>query len=121
MESPNGVKIPDNWLIDTGINTYWPNKEGIWANDDTKPILRFVAVYENLIEIPEAKQQLNECNEQFVNDFASELLGFFKPVMQQVREGKKPSTPEMSEAEREKASAIYQTWVNDWALEILRC
>jgi len=119
MESPKGVKIPDNWLIDTGVTTYWPHKEGIFVNDEIKWALLFAAVYMNLIDLPEAMNQLTLCNDQFLNDFASELLNFFKPVMRDATDGKKRTAegaPLTSAAEIEKMTAIYLPWVKDWAL-----
>ena len=116
MDSPKNIKIPEHWLIDTGITTYWPHKEGIWVDKGTESILRLVAVYHNLMDIPEAKSQLTQCNDQFVNDFASELLGLFNPVMVKARVGKTPSTPQLSEAENEKIVSIYKQWVDTWAL-----
>ncbi len=116
MDSPRNIKIPDHWLIDTGVTTYWPHKEGIWLNKDTEPILRLVAVYHNLMDIPEAKSQLTQCNDQFVNDFASELLSLFKPVMADARAGKKTSTPQLSDPENEKIVSIYRQWVDTRAL-----
>ena len=58
MDSPENIKIPEHWFIDTGVTTYWPHKEGIWVDKGTEPILRLVAVYHNLMDIPETQNQL---------------------------------------------------------------
>lgn len=113
---PKNIKIPSHWLIDTRVTTYWPHKEGIWVDKETEPALRFVAVYLNLMEIPDAKSQLTQCNDQFVNGYASELLSLLNPVIARVRAGKASSTPHVSEAENEKIVSIYRQWVDTWAL-----
>ena len=102
MDSPRNVKIPDHWLIDTGVATYWPHKEGVWVDNETEPLLRLAAVYNNLLDIPEAISQLAQCDDQIVDDFARELLSSFNPVMTEARAGKKPSTPQLSETDNEK-------------------
>jgi hypothetical protein len=116
MDNHKNIGIPQHWMIDTGVTTYWPYPEGIWVNKDTEPILRLVAVYHNLMDIPEAKDQLTQCNDQFVNEFASDLLSLFKPVMADVRAGKKTNTPQLSEPDNEKIISIYKQWVDTWAL-----
>lgn len=116
MDSPKNIKIPEPWLIDDGIETYWPYAEGIWVSKETEPILRLVAVHHTLMDIPEVKSQLIQCNDQFISEFADEIRSLFKPVMQEARAGKPTNTPQMSEVEIENIYAIYRTWVNDWAL-----
>lgn len=116
MDSPKNIKIPKHWLINTGRTTYWPHKEGIWVDKETEPILRLVAVHLNLMDILAAKDQLTQCNDQFVNDFASELLSLFKPVMADARAGRKATTPVVTEADNDKIIAIYRPWVDAWAL-----
>lgn len=113
------VKIPEHWLIDTGVTTYWPHAEGIWVNKDTEPILRFAVVYLGLMDIPEARNELTVCNERFINTHAKILLSFFRPIMQKARQGEKPTTanaPLTTESEEQKAKAIYKPWVDTWAL-----
>ena len=116
MDSPKNIKIPEHWLIDTGITTYWPYAEGIWVNEDTEPIFYLTCVYQALLDIPEAKSDLLKCNERFINEYAKELLSLFNPVMQQVRAGRKATTPVVAEADNDKIIAIYRPWVDTWAL-----
>lgn len=116
MESPRQIPIPEHWLIDTGVTTSWPYSEGIWVKNDTEPILRLVAVYHNLMDIPEAKDQLRQCNDRFVNEFASDLLSLFKPVIADARAGKKTNTLQLLEPDNEKIISIYKKWVDTWAL-----
>lgn len=68
------------------------------------------------MDIPEAKHKLTQCNDQFVNEFASDLLSLFKPVMADARAGKKMSTPQLSDPENEKTVSIYRQWVDTRAL-----
>jgi hypothetical protein len=119
MDSPRNIEVPDHWLVDTGVTTYWPHKEGIWINKETEPILRLAAIYHGLIDIPEALDQLAKCSNQFLDEYAEELLQFLKPAMDKARTGGEITTigaPLQTEAEAEKAAAIYEPWVDDWAL-----
>ena len=81
MGKAMNIKIPEHWLIDTGVTTYWPHKEGLLLNKDTEQIFYLICVYQALLDIPEAKSDLAKCNEQFINEFAGELLSLFNPVM----------------------------------------
>jgi len=116
MDGPKNIKIPEHWRIDTGVTTYWPHKEGIWVNKDTAPVFYLICVYQALLDIPEAKRDLAKCNEQFINEFAGELISLFNPVMQQARTGKKVTLPGATERDAEKVAAIYKPWVEAWAL-----
>ncbi len=119
MDSPRNIKIPGHWLIDTGVTTYWPHKEGIWVNNQTAPFLRLVCVYHGLMDIPEAQDQLTRCNKQFIDENAGVLLHFFDPIVQKAKGGEKLNeigSPFQSDADEEKASSIYRTWVDSWAL-----
>ena len=65
MSSHENIALPDHWLIDTDVTTYWPYSEGIWVQKDTESYLCVGAVYHNLMDIPEAKDQLEQGNDQF--------------------------------------------------------
>ena len=116
MDSHINIKVPEHWLTDTGVTAYWPHKEGISADKGTEPTLRLVAVYHNLVDILEAKSQLTQCNDRFANDFAGYLLSLFNPVMADAGAGKTPSTPQLSEDEKETIIGIYHPWEDDHAI-----
>lgn len=116
MDSPKKIEIPEHWFINTGVTTYWPHKEGIWVSKETEPVLRLAAVYHTLMDFPEAKIQLELCNDKFVNDCAGELLSLFNPVVADAKAGKNSRAFQLPGADSKKAIEIYQQWVDTWAL-----
>ena len=67
------ILVPEHWLIDTGLTTYWPFREGIWVNKETGPTLRVISVYFGLMDIPEAVDDLNKCNGLFITENSDSL------------------------------------------------
>ncbi len=118
MESPRGLKVPDNWLIDTGME-YWPLQEGIWVNDQTSQYLRLACIYQGLMDLPEAKRHLDDCNKHFLDNNADTLLCFVNSIKQKAVDGVNfniATVPFLNDEQISKVASIYQERVDSWVM-----
>ncbi len=110
------LTIPDHWLIDTYTPT-WPYAEGVYVNDDVKPFILLGCVYKALMDIPEAKVEINECNRRIAPEFNNQLTKYYKPIITAAEAGNKYLTgPAFSETSQEQIIESYRGWVKKWAL-----
>jgi hypothetical protein len=118
MNNTKGIPTPENWLIDTGIKTYWPLAEGIWINKESEPMLRVGCVYHSLMDIPEAAADLNRCNELVIAENGKSIDQFYNPIITQVKAGKQffIKDEDFINYNYDRISDIYREWVNRWAL-----
>lgn len=113
--------IPDHWLIDTGPTVDWYLKEGIWVHKDHDALLRVIAVYLQLKEIPEAFSELQECHEEFMVKFAPKIIkwGDSQKLLVQrsgTLKAMRPDTAPIGEEDERLLAAIFMPWVNKWAI-----
>lgn len=113
------IPIPENWLIKSGITNRLPSNEGIWVNDETVPILRLGAIYQALMDVPEALVGVRACNDVFLERYKIEISGTFGPFIKHVKKGNQPQltgqlieSPEISD----DVMRIYKAWVDKWAM-----
>jgi len=113
--------IPEHWLINTSPTINWYLKEGIWVHKQHEAILRIIAVYLQLKEIPEALAELEECRQTFLTRFAPKLLKWVnvqkslalaKGTLKAVQLNTAPVTKE----DTLLIAKIFSPWVDRWAV-----
>lgn len=113
-------QLPGNWLIK--IPQIWYIPEGIYTTKEYSPLIYAAYVHLELMDIPEAKQDLKECIDKFLNVIAPQALRWGRTLrnkMEITREAigvsDMSTSPFQPNKDEGKFIDIFKPWVDKWA------
>jgi hypothetical protein len=125
---PGRMTFPDDWLI-KAKDRIWPIKEGLWfRNKGEETFARIMYASASLLELPEARQDLNECISLFMEQLAPDYhrwtnrLKFDVSKYKVLAQKQKIFGTDMNHLTKmvfknqDEILSVYQPWSNKWAL-----